>query len=90
MSLSIILILGESVYANFPLYLVHNPADVRQTSFALGVFDGALAIAELFLGLDILYNQRPSMFAQVILDVFLAVLKTIANQFAHKLFSFIN
>jgi hypothetical protein len=30
------------------------------------------------------------MFAHVILDVFLAVLKTIANQFAHGLFSFIN
>jgi hypothetical protein len=70
--------------------LVHNPADVCQTSFALGVFRGALAIAELFLCLNFLHNKRPSIFAQVILDVFSVVLKTIANQIPHELFSFLN
>jgi hypothetical protein len=43
------------------LNLVHHPADIRQTSFALGVFYGALAIAELFLCLDFLHNQRASI-----------------------------
>jgi asparagine N-glycosylation enzyme membrane subunit Stt3 len=78
------------VCANLPLNLVHNPADIRQTSFALGVFYGALAFAELFLCLNFLHNKRAAILAQVILDVFSAVLKTIANQIAHELFSFLN
>ena len=71
------------VSADLPLNLVHNPADIRQTSFALGIFHGALAIAKLFLSLDLLTNQRAAIFAQVILDVFSAVFKTVTDEFVH-------
>jgi hypothetical protein len=74
------------VYADPTHNLVHNPADIRQTSTAFGVLRSTLTTTEFFLGLYFLHNKRMSIFPQVILDIFSGVFKTVTDEIVHMVF----
>lgn len=69
-------------------YRVHHPADIRQTSPALGIFRGALAASEHFFGLDSFHDQRAAVFGVILPDIFSGIFKAVADQIIHRVCPF--
>jgi hypothetical protein len=67
------------------VYFVHNPANVRQTSFAAGVLDCALTGSHLLFSHDLFHDQRTAVNDEILFDVFVCIFKTVANKIAHAL-----
>jgi len=57
--------------------------NVRQTSFAAGVLDCTLAGSHFLFSHDLFHDQRPAMRDEIPLDVFMRMLKAVANEITH-------
>jgi len=62
-----------------PFQIVHHLADIRQASFAFGVFGGALTWSHLLCGPYLFHNHRAAVLYEILPDVFAGIFKTITN-----------
>jgi len=64
--------------------LVHQLADITNTSTALGIFNGALARACLLFRKDFLQYRGPAVETDILLDVGCGISKAVTYQFFHR------
>jgi hypothetical protein len=65
--------------------LVHQLADITNTSTALGVFDGALTCARLLFGKDFLQYRGPTVETDILLDIGCGISEAVTDQIFHKI-----
>jgi hypothetical protein len=64
--------------------LVHQLADITNTSTALWIFNGALASARLLFGENPLQYRGPAVETKVLLDVGCGISEAVTHQFFHR------